>query len=336
MEESLLVLMKKKPDLDCFFVRNAGNNQFENSISKDRNLTLSKGFWGRKNKEVLKKFSPDFWIGGLHKPADFKLPFGIWLPAPTLSGEPVKWNGRRERLLAQSAIIFTDAGYYRSRLLEQFSFEKNKVILLSNAADPIFQPLSGLEKEQVKTQYAAGKEYFIITQHLDRTEDLITLLKSFSFFKKKLQSNMGLVISGAAKQAVRKISEKIQTFKYREDLQLVDELSTLESARLVAGAYGFLEPFNGLSARAILNAFQCRVPVIGASQGVIPEIGGQAILYRDTQDPETLGEQLILIYKNEKLRNELIEQGQLQLQQHNWEKNAEQLWLGIQQGTKRK
>ena len=332
MEESLVFLMKKRPDLDCFFIRNEADKRPGNLIQHNRNLTLSRGFWAWKNKEVLRKFCPDLWIGNLNFPAISKLPFGIWLPGPPIPADAIKWSKRNERLLSAAAIIFTDAAYLRNALLERFSVGENKVILLNKTADPIFLPLTSQEREQVKTQYGGNKEYFIITQDLRREEDLIKLLKSFSFFKKKLQSNMGLVITSWNKQTIRKSSEKIQTFKYSKDLHMIDELSESQSARLVAGAYGFLEPYHQPSVRRILNAFQCHVPVICGNREVISEIDSQAILYADPQDPEALGQQLVLLYKNEKLRNEMVKRGLALLEQYNRDKNAEQLWFGIQQG----
>ena len=143
---------------------------------------------------------------------------------------------------------------------------------------------------------------------------------------------MGLVITSWNKQTIRKSSEKIQTFKYSKDLHMIDELSESQSARLVAGAYGFLEPYHQPSVRRILNAFQCHVPVICGNREVISEIDSQAILYADPQDPEALGQQLVLLYKNEKLRNEMVKRGLALLEQYNRDKNAEQLWFGIQQG----
>ena len=44
------------------------------------------------------------------------------------------------------------------------------------------------------------------------------------------------------------------------------------------------------------------------------------------ENPKDIAEKMMLIFKDEKLRKELIEKGNVQVQKYNWEKSAFAAW----------
>ena len=63
----------------------------------------------------------------------------------------------------------------------------------------MFEPINEQEKEAIKNKYSEGKEFFLFNSIFPGQEDFIDLLKSFSHFKKRQQSNFKLLLIASIK-----------------------------------------------------------------------------------------------------------------------------------------
>ena len=80
----------------------------------------------------------------------------------------------------------------------------------------------------------------------------------------------------------------------------------------------------------VLEAMQSDVPVITSLNSSMQEIAKEAALYADPESPADIAEKMMLLYKDEKLRNQLIEKGRLNSREYNWNRAAEHLWQSIE------
>jgi alpha-1,3-rhamnosyl/mannosyltransferase len=71
--------------------------------------------------------------------------------------------------------------------------------------------------------------------------------------------------------------------------------------------------------------------VISSNNSSIVEFAGNAALYIDPTKPEDIAAQMKKIYKDEQLRNQLIEEARTKSKLHNWDNTARLLWQLIQQ-----
>jgi glycosyltransferase involved in cell wall biosynthesis len=79
----------------------------------------------------------------------------------------------------------------------------------------------------------------------------------------------------------------------------------------------------------VLEAMKCNVPVITSFGSSMEEIAGDAALYADAKNFEDIAAKMMLIYKDEKLRKELIEKGKTIAARYSWQRTAELLWQSI-------
>jgi glycosyltransferase involved in cell wall biosynthesis len=178
------------------------------------------------------------------------------------------------------------------------------------AVRPFFKPMDWEEKTPVKEQYTGGTEYFLCTGALLPRKNLITLLKAFSLFKKRQQSNLKLVIAGAAEENYTAFEKALSTYKYRSDVVLTGYLEGPELARVTAAAYGVVYPsLYEEVATPVAEALQAGVPVVAATGTAATEIAGDAALYADPETPASIADQLMRLYKDERLRTQLIRAG---------------------------
>jgi glycosyltransferase involved in cell wall biosynthesis len=336
----LLRLRAEKPGLDCFFAggipsdseAGQGPQQTFRITQKSPYPTNRKGpGWGFGFFRSGEK-GPGADLRVLHAQAwrsRIPLPFAIWVPGPAFPEESARTKRQWEKPFHAASAIFTDSPYHRTKLIERFTLPEEKVVVLPGAADEDLTPLQGKEREAVKYLYASAKEYFWIDQPDLNPVQLEWLLKSFAYFKKKQRTNMQLVITRVSEKTMDRFAAKASTFLYREDLHFYPSLSGNQRAGLLGACYGWIQPFGVRSAVNILNTFQTRVPLLVADEPSHREIAGNACLYLTGSQYPQLGELMILLFKDENLRNQLLERGRLRLGEMGWEKNTELLWEGL-------
>ncbi len=220
------------------------------------------------------------------------------------SGKPPAAEGMEEKILVLPAAIEEDAG--------------------------VKGPLAAAEKEEIKRKYVRGKEYFLADLADAVDEDVINLLKAFSLFKKRQQSNMQLILTGEINGSAEVIRQRLATYKYREDVHWQEDRPTAEVRQLSRAAYAVLLLFDGHTLGApLLNAWAAGVPVIVADGSLLQEIAGDAALLAGAGDPASLAAQLMRIYKDENGRMDLIRRGLDRRGAYSRRGSIDALWEGI-------
>lgn len=208
-----------------------------------------------------------------------------------------KYIQKAQRVLVLSAAVKEDVLAYASSDSQ----------LVSPGVHASYQPLEWDEREDVKREFAGGVEYFIAIGSLHPRNNVLPLLKAFSALKRRLHSNMKLVLAGAATAAGSDISASLASYKYRKDVVWLQECDQETLSRLVAGAYALIytSRFEGM-AMPVYAALQCQVPVIALDGQAAREAGGDAVLYTDPENLEDLADKMCLLYKDEQLRSQQL------------------------------
>ena len=288
---------------------------------------------------TVKKYRPDLVMttGGVTAAARMQVPQCVWMTAGT-DKRPEKKNvtavySKRLAATLQSAqVVFSFSEKQKASLIGYAADEQvaGKILVVPPVADK-FLPLPPGEKEQLKERYAEGKEYFLTAVSGAADKEVVDLLKAFSLFKKRQRSNMQLVLAGGNPALDRVLAGRLATYKYRQDIHWTRHPPEQEWGRLATASYAIVAPFERDSLGIhILNAWKAGVPVITTTtdSACLPDITG-AVLYAQPGDPASLAGQLMLIYKDESLRNSLIAEGTQHGQSFSWDRSAAGIWAGI-------
>lgn len=248
----------------------------------------------------------------------------------------IPWYHRRyyqwftPRFLRKAQTVVTVSDYTRQDIINTYQLPAEKIHVVKGAARQGFVPISWQEKEQVKDGYADGREYFLFTGGIHPRKNLLNLLKAFSLFKKWQHSNMKLLVAGRLAWQYDDVLTKLKTYKYRNDVVLLNYLPEDQLAKLTAAAYALVYPsyFEGFGL-PIIEAMQSEVPVITSHTSSMPETGGDAALYADPSDPDAIAKQMLNLYRDESLRARLITAGKEQAARFSWDTAAAQLWESI-------
>jgi glycosyltransferase involved in cell wall biosynthesis len=229
-----------------------------------------------------------------------------------VAGEPVKWQRflkqQTVKYIAKAQKVGVLSAHLQQMLLQYAPGAANKLQVLPAGIHESYRPLSWEEREAVKQQYAGGVEYFIVTGSLHPRNNIMPLLKAFSVLKRRLRSNMKLVLAGSATAAGREIADSLQNYKFRQDVIWLQEPDQPALAQLTGAAYAMIHTarLEG-TALPVYAALQCQVPVIAIDGPAAREAGKDALLYTDPQNLEDLADKLCLLYKDEQLRTRLLQ-----------------------------
>jgi len=143
---------------------------------------------------------------------------------------------------------------------------------------------------------------------------------------------MQLIILSNAVADNNPFLEIINTYKYRKEVKILLDLPIVEAVKITAAAYAFIYPtlYDAMPITP-LQAMQCDVPVVSSNVGAIEEMTGDASLKTDSENFEDIAQKMMLIFKDETLRNQLIINGQTLIEQIQVNNLNEQWWKIIEQ-----
>ena len=234
------------------------------------------------------------------------------------------------KFIAKAVRVATVSQFSQKDIVMQYQVESEKIDVVYSAAKEIFRPLTELEKQKTKDQYTKGREYFVYAGAIHPRKNPVNLLKAFSAFKKRQKSNWKLVLAGRLAWKYDKFRELLKTFKFRDDVVLTGYIDEEEMVRVIGSAYALVYPsiWEGFGV-PVLEAMQCNIPVITSANSSMQEIAGDAALYADPADSNDLGEKMMLLYKDERLRGRLITNGIEVAKSYTWDRTAQLLWDSI-------
>ena len=234
------------------------------------------------------------------------------------------------KFLEKANSIAVTSDFAKRKIINQYNLDASKIDVVFAGADTKFMPANDEKKNVVKEKYTEGKEFFLYRGSINNSENLINLLKAFSVFKKRQKTNMKLVLAGSVSKDYQSFNDSLKTYKYRNDIVLIQNADREELIKLSSTAYVFInvslrDRFN----TSVIEAMRCAVPIIIPENSSMQEITKDAALYADGTNHTDIADKMMLIYKDEKLHKELIQKGKLISEKYDWDKTAALVWNSI-------
>ena len=196
---------------------------------------------------------------------------------------------------------------------EKLNDVKTKPQLISFCAPAVFKTLEWHDKIMPKAQHADNKDYFVAVIEDNAVDDFVLLLQAFSKFKKWQQSSMQLLVLAKYEALGEEIYKKHATYKYREDVRLLEIIEEKQIASVIASAHSLIHVFNNEPHLLIISiALQCGLPIISIADNDVKEYAAGAVLFSKGKNAAALGDVIIQLYKDENLHTQLKEAAQKQ------------------------
>jgi len=309
------------------------DRQFDTEIVFSHNITpvilrpaatnsLLWKFWlDAKIPKALKKYQVDAFVSAGACSSSTKVPQCLLING-LLANRPYTTGSLRK-----ATILVTTSEHSKQEIFNRYHIQKEKIIVVYAAAREGFEPASSEVADSIRNKYTDDKAYFLCVGCVHPKLNPLTVLKAFSIFKKRQRSNMRLVLIDDFGKKYKSFAQSLKTYKYRDDVIVLERLDEEELTRIAGSAYAVLCP-SLQRYITVLEVMKCGVPLM-TSLSSATEVVKDAALYVDTKSVDDIAEKMMLIYKDENLRNELIEKGKTIASHYSWQRTAEMLWESI-------
>jgi alpha-1,3-rhamnosyl/mannosyltransferase len=236
------------------------------------------------------------------------------------------YQARLAGVVERSTAIIVDSFATRSLVVDRFPACESKIHVIHLAAGPQFVEKS-VDGRSLLRYGIDGLDRRIIVSVGVFTErkNMSRFLDAFASLPADSKKDILVVLTGSRRKnnPYPPIREAIARNGLEKCVLVVPNLPQTDLITLYNLAYALVFP--SLSegfGLPVLEAMQCGCPVITSNRSSLPEAGGDAALYCDPEDRESMAAALERILSDTGLRSLLIQKGLKQAALFTWEKTA--------------
>lgn len=234
------------------------------------------------------------------------------------------------RYARKATRIATVSEYSKQDIAVRYNISPDKIDVVYNGAHDAFQPLSELQKQDVRIPHTGGAPYFVYAGAVQPRKNVDNLIRAFDLFKTRYALPHKLVIVGRLAWKTGAALDAYNHMVHKNDVVLTGHLGRAELAQLMgaAEALTYVSLFEGFGI-PIVEAFRCNVPVITSNVTSMPEVAGDAALLVDPLNIDAIAAAMHNIVTDVELKNGLVDKGKTRLQKFNWQRTADRLWQTV-------
>lgn len=225
--------------------------------------------------------------------------------------------------------VITDSVASKNDIQEHLGFPSEKITVVSLAANPELKAASAKEIRSVKRRYKLPKNYVLYVGDINYNKNIPQLIKAVRY----LPRHTKLVCVGRSFtpqdipewqwiQTQLALSDVEQRVKFISNLSGTDNQ---DLAAIYSGAQVYVQPslYEGFGL-PVLEAMQCKTPVVATKTSSLPEVGGKNAVYtQPTAEELAQGINQVLSLSKTK-RQKMVNAAYKWSQNFSWKKTAKE------------
>ena len=220
--------------------------------------------------------------------------------------------------------IITDSESSRNDLISLYKVPKDKTTVIYPACGKEFKPITSKKKlAKVRDKYDLPEKFILQLGNIEPRKNHLATIHAFEKLKKEYNKDVRLVIAGKKAWRFRQVEKALFQPDSKDDIILTGYIDEKDKPALLSLAEVFVYPsfYEGFGF-PVLEAMSCGAPVITANASSLPEVCGDAVIYFDPYQIDSIQEKIKEIILNESLRQNLSSRGVLRAGQFSWERTA--------------
>jgi glycosyltransferase involved in cell wall biosynthesis len=220
--------------------------------------------------------------------------------------------------------IVTISEYSKARIVERLGVPASKVTVICCGVDGDFHPMDRKEAFQsVREGLGIQEPYLLYVGSLKPYKNVSTLLKAFAILRKRCDIPQKLLILGDDAKWKRSLVDECARLGIVDCKQFVSYAERELLPKIYAAADLLVMPSRiegfGLT---VLEAMACGTPVVCSRAASLPEVGGDAVVYFDPEDPEELAGAIEQVLSSKELQLSLSAKGLERAKRFTWEEST--------------
>jgi len=178
------------------------------------------------------------------------------------------------------------------------------------------------DAEQMPSRVGLAVPFFLTVTNFKPHKNTAMLLRAFRTLRERIPEAQLAVIGADARRLAKNLGrfdmlaqEGIHILGYQDDRTITGLMSTTTAFVHPSLYEGFGFP--------VVEAMASGAPVITSSAASLPELGGEAVLYVDPNDPADIARAMENVCRDPALREDLRRKGKIQAGRFTWKDNAD-------------
>ena len=225
--------------------------------------------------------------------------------------------------------VATVSEYSRRDIAATYGVDPERIDVVYDGAHSYYRPLNPEEKAAARLRYAGGSRYIIFVSTIHRRKNLTNLLLAFDRLRDSDPRELKLLVVGSRAWWADELKAAYDGMRHRDDVVMAGRADPDDLARMMGAAEMLVYPsfFEGFGI-PVLEAMYAETPVVAANTTSLPEVGGDAALYVDPNDVDSIAHAIKRLLDPE-LQSQLVALGREQRQKFSWDLTANLLWQSV-------
>jgi glycosyltransferase involved in cell wall biosynthesis len=209
-------------------------------------------------------------------------------------------------------------------IAQVFNVSPEGISVVHEAIDPQFyEKVSEDEKKAALSAYGIDGDFIFFISTLEPRKNITRLVRAYDAAKQQNPSLPHLVMAGGEGWGYEVFAEVCQGLQHKKSIRLIGHVDPEHLRALYQSCTFYVFPalYEGFGL-TVLEAMASGAPVITSRTSSLPEVGGKGALYIDPLRENDIRDALLMLWKNEKMRDQLCEKGYQQARQFDITKMA--------------
>jgi glycosyltransferase involved in cell wall biosynthesis len=226
----------------------------------------------------------------------------------------------------KAARIATVSEFSRRELMQAYGVAADRIDVIANGVKGAFRPLDPDAQRAVRERYAGGAEFVLHLGAIHPRKNVANLLRAFERFKRRTRRPTKLLLAGRLAWKYGDVLRVHAQMEHRDDVIFLGYVPALELPSLVASsiALAAVSLYEGFGL-PLLEAMASGVPVVASRCGAFAEVAGDAALFVDAVDIDSIAAALEEAAGAPHRRADLVRRGLERVRRYDWDRSAAQV-----------
>jgi glycosyltransferase involved in cell wall biosynthesis len=229
------------------------------------------------------------------------------------------------RIIRNSRAVITVSRATKQDIIKNFNFPEDKIHVIHEGYNGRIFNIKKTDRSYIRNKYKI-EEYILSVGATYAHKNIERLILAYSLLPEDIRNKYKLIIAGIRENYMHTLQRIVRDQglgRYVDFLGYVDvaDLSHLYRSAAVLVYPSLYEGF-GLPP---LESMACGCPVIASDVSSLPEVCGDACLYVDPYDVNSITKSIARVLTNKELREDLRAKGLERAQLFSWEKTAKEV-----------
>jgi alpha-1,3-rhamnosyl/mannosyltransferase len=215
--------------------------------------------------------------------------------------------------------VLTISQFIRQEIMDTFNLPGFRVSSVPLAPDPQFYPRAAQITARVRAYYHLPEQYLLCVGSLEPRKNIALIIDALAV----AGNDIPLVLTGWSGWGDKAWMEKIDAAGLKNRVFFTGHVPDPDLSAIYTGAAALVYPsfYEGFGL-PVLEAMACGCPVICSHAASLPEAAGDAALFIDPFDADSLAHAIDTLVPDKSLRQRMTTAGLARAAQFTWEKTA--------------